>query len=76
MDVLGADVVFVHVAHHLFPLRLSQTDAQRAECVKDDLNWESVNFILLAWQSFDDNLTLKPCRVIVRFIGLKVQFFT
>ena len=45
MDVLGADVVFVHVAHHLLPLRLSQADAQRAECVKDDLNWGSVNLI-------------------------------
>ena len=44
VDVLGADVVFVHVAHHLLPLRLSQADAQRAECVKDDLNWGSVNF--------------------------------
>ena len=45
VDVLGADVVFVHVAHHLLPLRLSQADAQRAECVKDDLNWGSVNLI-------------------------------
>ena len=42
MDVLGADVVLVHVAHHLPPLRLSQTDAEGAEGVKDDLYWTSV----------------------------------
>ena len=38
VDVLGADVVFVHVAHHLPPLGLGQTDAQRTERVKDDLS--------------------------------------
>ena len=38
VDVLGADVVLVHVAHHLPPLGLGQTDAQRTERVKDDLN--------------------------------------
>ena len=42
VDVLGADVVLVHVAHHLPPLRLSQADAERTEGVKDDLHWTSV----------------------------------
>ena len=37
VDVLGADVVLVHVAHHLPPLRLSQANAERTEGVEDDL---------------------------------------
>ena len=42
VDVFGADVILVHVAHHLPPLRLSQADAERTEGVKDDLHWTSV----------------------------------
>ena len=37
VDIFGANVILVQVAHQFSSFRLSQSNAERTECVKDDL---------------------------------------